>query len=291
MGHDGAVTVAALVDLLQAGGVVALTGAGISTDSGIPDYRGPSGAAFRRHAPMTYREFTQDPTARHRYWARSHAGWSMMKRAQPNDGHRAVASLEESGLVDAVITQNVDGLHQAAGSRAVVDLHGRLDRVACLDCGTVVDRVLIEERLVSVNGEWSLVAGIANPDGDVELTDDQVAAFIMVDCEACSGPLKPDVVYFGETVPRERVEDSYIRVEQARSLLVLGSSLHVYSGRRFVQRAAERGIPIAIVNQGPTRSDDLATIRVDAGLSEVLFTALEMTSSSMGRTVARLSMK
>jgi len=226
---------------------------------------------------MTFREFTQDPTARHRYWARSHAGWAMMKRAQPNDGHRAVARLQQAGLVEGVITQNVDGLHQAAGSRAVVDLHGRLDRVACLGCGTVVDRVRIEERLVAANGEWSLVAGIANPDGDVELTDDQVADFIMVDCEECSGPLKPDVVYFGETVPRERVQESYRQVEHARSLLVLGSSLHVYSGRRFVQRAAERGIPIAVVNQGPTRADDLASVRIDGSISQVLPAALDLT--------------
>lgn len=279
-------TVHALAALLEAGGVVAVTGAGISTDSGIPDYRGPSGAALRRHAPMTYREFTQDPAARHRYWARSHAGWSMMKRARPNDGHRAVATLEATGVVDAVITQNVDGLHQAAGSRSVVDLHGRLDRVACLDCGEVVNRARIEERLVAANGEWSLEAGTANPDGDVELTDMQVADFVMVDCEACAGPLKPDVVYFGETVPRDRVRVSYRHVDEARSLLVLGSSLHVYSGRRFVQHAAERGIPIAIVNQGPTRADDRATIRVDAGLSEVLMGVLEMTRSSQALSAA-----
>lgn len=279
-------TVRALADLLQAGSVVALTGAGISTDSGIPDYRGPSGAALRRHAPMTYREFTQDPAARHRYWARSHAGWSMMKRAQPNDGHRAVAILESSGLMDAVITQNVDGLHQAAGSRSVVDLHGRLDRVACLDCGAVVERARIEERLVAANGEWSLMAGLANPDGDVELTDEQVADFVMVDCEVCAGRLKPDVVYFGETVPRERVRESYRRVEEAQSLLVLGSSLHVYSGRRFVQHAAVRGIPIAIVNQGPTRSDELAAVRIEGSLSEVLTTATDLTGAPSSSKVS-----
>lgn len=276
MGHDGAMTVSALTDLLQAGGVVALTGAGISTDSGIPDYRGPSGAALRRHAPMTYREFRQEPAARHRYWARSHAGWPMMKRAQPNEGHRAVAEMERGGLLDGVITQNVDGLHQAAGSRAVVDLHGRLDRVICLDCAHVVDRGRVEERLILANGEWSHAAGLVNPDGDVDLTQDQIADFVMVDCEACDGPLKPDVVYFGETVPLDRVDESYRLVDEARALLVLGSSLHVFSGRRFVQRARDRGIPIAIVNQGPTRSDDLATIRLDAPISETLTFALAM---------------
>jgi len=259
-----------VAELLAAGGVVALTGAGISTDSGIPDYRGPTGASLRRHAPMTYREFRQEPAARHRYWARSHAGWPLMVRTRPNAGHLALAELERRGLVTGVITQNVDGLHGAAGSQNVVDLHGRLDRVACLDCGTVVPREEVEAALVKVNGPWRPTPGVHNPDGDVELTEEQISAFRMVDCATCGGALKPDVVYFGETVPRPRVDDCFTRVESAAALLVLGSSLHVFSGRRFVQRAADRGIPIVIVNQGPTRGDGLARIRVEAPLSGFL---------------------
>jgi NAD-dependent SIR2 family protein deacetylase len=260
----------AVAEVVVGGGVVAVTGAGMSTDSGIPDYRGPSGAAQRKHAPMTYREFRQEPAARHRYWARSHAGWPLMERTRPNDGHRALARLEEQGLVTGVITQNVDGLHGVAGSEAVIDLHGRLDRVACLDCANVVPRTEVEQALVELNGTWRPAPQVHNPDGDVELTDDQVRAFRMVDCSACGGALKPDVVYFGETVPRERVDECFAWVESATALLVLGSSLHVFSGRRFVQRAADRGIPIVIVNQGPTRGDALARIRVEARLSEFL---------------------
>lgn len=261
---------AAVGELLAAGGVVALTGAGISTDSGIPDYRGPTGAALRRHAPMTYLEFRRDPEARHRYWARSHAGWPLMRRARPNAGHRALAELERRGLVDGVITQNVDGLHGAAGSSRVIDLHGRLDRVVCLDCGVVVDRSEVEDALVRLNGDWRPSPVEHNPDGDVELTEEEIRAFRMVSCAICGGVLKPDVVYFGENVPRPRVSESFAWVDQARALMVLGSSLHVFSGRRFVQRASEAGIPIVIVNQGPTRADDLAAIRMDASLSEFL---------------------
>lgn len=260
----------AVAGLLAGGGVVALTGAGISTDSGIPDYRGPTGASRRVHAPMTYREFRQEPAARHRYWARSHAGWPLMLRTRPNAGHRALAQLEDRGLVSGVITQNVDGLHGAAGSRSVIDLHGRLDRVTCLDCSRVVPRAQVEEALVELNGDWRPTPRVHNPDGDVELTEEQIRAFRMVDCAACGGALKPDVVYFGETVPRPRVDECFARVEAASVLLVLGSSLHVFSGRRFVQRAADCGIPIVIVNQGPTRGDGLARIRVEAPLSEFL---------------------
>lgn len=259
-----------LVELMGFGGVVTLTGAGISTDSGIPDYRGASGAALRRHAPMTFREFTHDPEARHRYWARSHAGWPIMRSARPNPGHVALARLERDGIVASVITQNVDGLHGAAGSRRVIDLHGRLDRVTCLSCGSITAREEVRARLDAANPGWAPEPDQRNPDGDVDLTAEQVASFRMVDCAACQGPLKPDVVYFGESVPKERVARSYESVDAASALLVLGSSLHVYSGRRFVMRAAERGIPVAIVNIGPTRGDDLASIRVEGSVSEVL---------------------
>ncbi len=247
----------------------------MSTDSGIPDYRGPSGAALRKHAPMTCQAFTQDPAARHRYWARSHVGWPMMREAEPNISHHAVAALEASGAVSGVITQNVDGLHSAAGSRDVIDLHGRLDRVVCLDCREITARDAVAARLDAANPGWRSRSGLVNPDGDVEVSDGDVARFTMVDCETCSGPLKPDVVYFGENVPKDRVDESYRRVAEAAALLILGSSLHVYSGRRFVARAAELGIPVAIVNQGPTKGDPLADIRVEAPLAEVLIEVAE----------------
>jgi NAD-dependent SIR2 family protein deacetylase len=263
-----------LTQLLQAGGVVVLSGAGISTDSGIPDYRGASGAALRKHAPMTFQAFIGDPEARHRYWARSHVGWPMMRDARPNAAHHAVAAWQEAGVVTSVVTQNVDSLHAKAGSPEVVDLHGRLDRVVCLDCSIIESREVIAERLEAANPGWRHLTGAINPDGDVDLTDADVRQFTMVSCTRCGGVLKPDVVYFGETVPRDRVVDAYARVDEAQSLLVLGSSLHVYSGRRFVLRAVERGIPVAIVNQGPTRADDVADIRIDGSLGEVLVSVL-----------------
>ncbi|MFF3854537.1 NAD-dependent protein deacetylase [Micromonospora sp. NPDC002575] len=263
-------TIDAVAGLLAAGGVVVLSGAGLSTESGIPDYRGPSGVA-RRHTPMTFQAFTQDPAARRRYWARSHLGWRTIARAAPNGGHAAVARLQRGGLVDAVITQNVDGLHTAAGSASVVELHGRLDAVVCLDCGDRTTRERLDRRLREANPGFSAAVAAVNPDGDVDLPDAQVARFRPVDCECCrTGMLKPDVVFFGETVPPARVAACFDLVQRARALLVLGSSLTVMSGRRFVIRAAKQGIPVAIVNQGPTRGDDYATVRVDAPLGVAL---------------------
>ncbi len=260
----------ALVELVAAGGVVVLSGAGISTESGIPDYRGPSGASLRRHAPMTYQAFTRDPVARRRYWARSHIGWQAIARATPNAGHLAVAELERRGLVIATITQNVDGLHQAAGSREVVDLHGRLDRGVCLGCGALTDRVAVRERFAAANHDWTATVTAVNPDGDVDIPDDALDGFVVVDCLACGGLLKPDVVYFGESVPADRVEASFSAVDAASAVLVLGTSLTVYSGRRFVLRAAAAGTPVAIVNDGPTRGDDLAAVKLDAPLGPTL---------------------
>ncbi|MET7707791.1 NAD-dependent protein deacetylase [Micromonospora sp. NPDC005413] len=260
----------ALASLVAGGGVVVLSGAGLSTESGIPDYRGPSGVA-RRHTPMTFQAFTRDPLARRRYWARSHLGWRLIAGAAPNAGHRAVAGLQHAGLVDAVITQNVDGLHGAAGSTSVIELHGRLDEVTCLDCGNLTSREELDRRLREANPDFVAQVFAVNPDGDVDLPDEQVAAFRPVDCGICgTGMLKPDVVFFGETVPPQRVASCFAAVEQARSLLVLGSSLTVMSGRRFVIRAAKRGIPVAIVNQGPTRGDGNATVCVDAPLGALL---------------------
>lgn len=262
-------TVDSLAELVARRGVVVLSGAGLSTESGIPDYRGPSGAA-RRHAPMTYQAFVREPRARHRYWARGYLGWRHFGAVQPNDGHRVVAELESAGLVAGVITQNVDGLHAAAGSRAVIDLHGRLDRVVCLECGGTEDRRSVQSRLAEANASWAGAATAVNPDGDVDLPETDLDGFTMVDCTTCGGVLKPDVVYFGENVPADRVAESYRMVESGASLLVLGSSLTVFSGRRFVVRAAQAGTPVAIVNAGPTRCDDVAQVRIDAPLGDTL---------------------
>ncbi|MEV4759935.1 NAD-dependent protein deacetylase [Micromonospora sp. NPDC049559] len=260
----------ALTRLLAGGDVVVLSGAGLSTESGIPDYRGPDGALLRR-TPMTYQTFTRDEAARRRYWARSFVGWRTMARAEPNDGHRAVAQLERLGLVTGVITQNVDGLHQAGGSREVIELHGSLGQVICLDCGEVSTREELDERLRRANPGFDFGALEVNPDGDVELPEAAERTFRTVDCRACGyGMLKPDVVFFGETVPAERVQACFALVERARLLLVLGSSLTVMSGRRFVLRAAKLGIPVAIVNRGQTRGDHHATLCLDAPLGVVL---------------------
>ncbi|MCU1591228.1 MAG: Silent information regulator protein Sir2 [Frankiales bacterium] len=256
-----------LADLVGDGGVVVLSGAGLSTESGIPDYRGPSGLA-RRATPMSYQTFTGTRAARQRYWARSHLGWGLIARAAPNDGHRAVASLQARGLLAGVVTQNVDGLHQVAGAREVLELHGNLERVRCLACGDVTARSALDHRLRAANRGWRAQATAINPDGDVELVD--VDGFRIVDCALCDGVLKPDVVFFGETVPRDRVDAAFALVETAGSLLVLGSSLTVMSGYRFVLRAAKLGVPVAIVNDGRTRGDGQATVKVDGQLGEVL---------------------
>jgi NAD-dependent SIR2 family protein deacetylase len=251
------------------GAVVVLSGAGLSTDSGIPDYRGPSGAA-RRTTPMTYQAFTRDPVARRRYWARSHLGWRTIGDARPNAGHRAVAGLQRLGVLSGLITQNVDGLHQAGGARDVVELHGNHSRITCLGCGTLSPRADLEDRLNAANPGFAAAVSAINPDGDAELDDAELDGFTVVDCERCGGLLKPDVVYFGETVPPERVSHSFDLVGAARTLLVLGSSLTVMSGRRFVLRAAKEGIRVAIVNQGVTRGEPYASLVVDAPLGQVL---------------------
>jgi NAD-dependent SIR2 family protein deacetylase len=251
------------------GGVVILSGAGLSTDSGIPDYRGPSGSA-RKGTPMTYQAFTRDPIARRRYWARSHLGWRNIGDAEPNDGHRAVAHLQQLGLVDGIITQNVDGLHQAAGAHGVVELHGNLSWITCLDCGDQTPRPEVADRLEQANPHFAGVAEAINPDGDAELPDEQLDGFEIVDCLACGGMLKPDVVYFGESVPPARVSRSFAMVGDARTLLVLGSSLTVMSGRRFVLRAVKDGIRVAIVNRGVTRGEPYASLVIDAPLGIVL---------------------
>ena len=245
---------------------VALTGAGLSTDSGIPDYRGPGSPP---RAPMTYQEFVSGPRAQQRYWARSHLGWQRMGTARPNPGHRAVAALQRNGAVGTVITQNVDGLHGEAGARPVIDLHGRIDEVLCLGCREISSRVELHDRLTELNPDFGRQVDVGTaPDGDVDLEDTD--GFRLADCRSCRGVLKPHVVFFGENVPRDRVDVAFGTVDDAEAMLVAGSSLTVMSGLRFVRHAARRGIPIVIVNRGVTRGDPLATTRVDAGCSETL---------------------
>ncbi|MQY04688.1 NAD-dependent protein deacetylase [Actinomadura sp. RB68] len=258
-----------LAELVSRGDTVVLSGAGLSTESGIPDYRGPTG---RRRAgqPMTYQAFTGDAEARRRYWARSHAGWRHIAGAAPNAGHRVVAELERRGLVGGIITQNVDGLHAAAGAHQVIELHGALDRVVCLSCRARSARTELDRRLRAANPGWEAAPGRVNPDGDAVLDDERVAAFQVVGCPRCGGLLKPDVVFFGENVPRARVDECFALVAGAGLLLVLGSSLTVRSGYRFVQRAAALGVPVAIVNQGATRGDGDAVLTLDAPLGAAL---------------------
>ncbi len=258
-----------LADLLTTGDVVILSGAGLSTESGIPDYRGPTGLA-RRAEPMTYQTFTGGAAARQRYWARSHLGWRHIGRAVPNAGHHAVAELERRGLLAGTITQNVDGLHQAAGARRVVELHGSIDRICCLHCGERTARQELDQRLRSANPGWDATVTAINPDGDVLIACDQADQFRVVDCASCGGLLKPDVVFFGENVPQARVEECYALVGDASALVVLGSSLTVMSGYRFVRHAAKLAIPVVIVNHGPTRGDAHAQVIVDAPLGQTL---------------------
>lgn len=260
----------AVAGFVAEGGVVVLSGAGLSTESGIPDYRGASGS-LHRHTPMTYGDFLGSETGRQRYWARSHLGWRTIARAEPNGGHRAVAALQAQGFLDGIITQNVDGLHQAAGACEVVELHGNLDRVVCLGCRRTSSREQLDHRLRAANPRFESRAGRINPDGDVELPDEAVADFRLVPCRHCSSALlKPDVVFFGENVPRPRVERCYRLIDEARALLVLGSSLTVMSGFRFVRYAAKTGKPVLIVNQGETRGDPYAVVRVDLPLGSAL---------------------
>ena len=259
-----------LLELVAAGGVAILSGAGLSTESGIPDYRGPTGLA-RRATPMTYQTFTSSAAARRRYWARSHVGWRYIASAVPNRGHHAVAELGRHGLLAGIITQNVDGLHQAAGAAGVTELHGSLHRVICLDCGQRTPRTDLDRRLQAANpGLAERSAASVNPDGDADLDDSAAESFQVASCALCGGVLKPDVVFFGENVPPARVRACYTLVEQSSALVVLGSSLTVMSGLRYVRHAAGLGLPVVIVNQGATRGDQHATATLDAPLGDAL---------------------
>nr|WP_207923700.1 NAD-dependent protein deacetylase [Actinomadura bangladeshensis] len=258
-----------LADLVADGDVVVLSGAGLSTESGIPDYRGETGRR-RRADPMTYQAFTGSEAARRRYWARSHLGWRHIAAARPNAGHRAVAELQRRGLLAGIITQNVDGLQQAAGADGVIELHGALDRVVCLGCGERTPRGRLDARLRAANPGFEARADAINPDGDAVIPDAVIDAFRVAGCERCGGVLKPDVIFFGENVPPARVRECYALTEGAGALLVLGSSLTVLSGYRFVRHAARHGVPVAIVNRGATRGDEHALVTLDAPLGPAL---------------------
>jgi NAD-dependent SIR2 family protein deacetylase len=262
--------IAALIDraeaLLIGHRIVVLTGAGVSTDSGIPDYRG-EGAPVRN--PMTFQTFLDDERARQRYWAGSHLGWRHFSAAEPNDGHRALARLEVDGVVNGIVTQNVDGLHLRAGSRRVVDIHGSMDRVRCLHCGQQFARVDIAARMAAANPWLDSPDGVKlNPDGDVDV--DAVDDMIVPACSVCGGTLKPDVVFFGEFVPTEKFAEAAALVRQADAMVIAGSSLVVNSGIRLLDQATKRKIPIVIVNRGVTKGDQRADLKIDAGTSEVL---------------------
>lgn len=259
-----------LLQLLRGRRAVVLAGAGCSTESGIPDYRGPDA---KPRAPIQYGEFVRSDAARVRYWARSAVGWPRFSAARPNAGHHALAELEAAGAVQGIITQNVDGLHHAAGSRRVVELHGSLASVRCLGCGDVSPRGTFQERLLEGNAEWAerLTGAVEQaPDGDAELPSWAMETFRVPACEACGGVIKPDVVFFGENVPAERVEDAWRLFAEADVLLVAGSSLTVYSGRRFIYRAQQDGVPIGIINIGPTRADEMAAAKVEGPLGCIL---------------------
>jgi NAD-dependent SIR2 family protein deacetylase len=265
---------AALGALLREGDVVVLTGAGVSTDSGIPAYRDEEGR-WQQSAPMQFRDFTGSELARKRYWARSMVGWERMAGAQPNAAHHALAAMVQRQMLRLLVTQNVDGLHSAAGNRNVVDLHGRLDRVICLECKSLSDRRELQSRLVADNPEFLGKSFVARADGDVELAVDY-ERFVLSACRACGGVLKPDVVFFGENVPAPRVQTAMASLDGARALVIVGSSLMVFSGFRFARAAARLGVPIVIVNRGKTRADELSTLRLAGNVAELLDASLRV---------------
>ncbi|VCU68330.1 NAD-dependent protein deacetylase [Pigmentiphaga humi] len=242
--------------------LVVLTGAGCSTDSGIPDYRDGHGQ-WKRRPPIDLLTFAGDTAARARYWARSMVGWRYFGKAGPNPAHHALAALEARGGMRLLVTQNVDGLHQAAGNRAVVDLHGRLDTVRCLDCGHKLARADLQAEMERLNPQWAVLDAAHAPDGDADLESDDFSGFRMLPCPSCGGVLKPDVVFFGEQVPAERIAAVLQAVREADAMLVVGSSLMVHSGYRYVRTAAEAGVPVAAVNLGRTRAEDLLALKIE----------------------------
>ena len=259
-----------LQDFIQAHPRLAvITGAGVSTSSGIPDYRDEQGE-WKRSRPVEFRPFMTDIKVRQRYWARSTVGWPIISRAQPNGAHRALAQLEHQGIVQLLITQNVDGLHSSAGSRDVIDLHGRLETVRCMSCTHTLPRAELQRQLLADNPTWAEIEGRVAPDGDVDIEGRDYSGFIVPVCAECGGILKPDVVFFGENVPRERVDRAFQGVAKADALLVVGSSLMVYSGYRFAEAAAAAGKPIAAINLGKTRADHLLALKIRQPAEEAL---------------------
>ncbi|HEY8087781.1 MAG TPA: NAD-dependent protein deacetylase [Polyangiaceae bacterium] len=258
-----------LCELVRGKAVLALTGAGLSTESGIPDYRSPESLA-RARRPIHGPEFVRSASLRRRYWARSTLGWERMRSAAPNAGHRALARLEAAGRVVRVVTQNVDRLHHKAGSRRVTELHGALADVVCLGCAAIEDRDRLQARLLALNPGWASRGAETAPDGDADLPTDEVERFVVAPCTACGGVLKPRVVFFGENVPRPVVDEAFAAVDAAELLLVLGTSLAVFSGYRFLRRAVERGIPVAMVNRGPVRGEEHAVLKVEASTGETM---------------------
>jgi NAD-dependent SIR2 family protein deacetylase len=246
-----------------------LTGAGCSTPSGIPDYRDAEGQ-WKRAQPVTYQAFMGEEKTRRRYWARSLVGWRLIRQAKPNDAHRALAALEAAGRSELLLTQNVDRLHQAAGSERVIDLHGRIDLVRCMDCERRSPRVELQAELSALNPDWFDLDAAEAPDGDADLEGADFSSFVIPPCSRCGGLLKPDVVFFGENVPRDRVEAAFRHLDEADAMLIVGSSLMIYSGFRFVERAASLGKPVAAINLGRTRADALLALKVEAPCESAL---------------------
>lgn len=266
---------AALADFIMASGrLFVLTGAGISTASGIPDYRDPAGA-WKRRRPMTGQAFKSSIERRRRYWAGSYLGWPAVAEARPNHAHAALVTLETRSRTSAVVTQNVDRLHQSAGNRRVIDLHGRLDRLVCLSCRRRYARGAFQRRLREANPGWRFTPDELAPDGDVPVAPEYLEGFRIPGCRRCNGVLKPDVVFFGEAVPRQRVTRAFRHLAAADAVLVLGSSLMVWSGYRFAREAARTGKPIAAVNRGRTRADDLLDLKIEADCGDALTAALQ----------------
>ncbi len=246
-----------------------LTGAGCSTDSGIPAYRDRQGI-WQRSPPMTWQRFTGSAADRARYWARSMLGWRHVRDARPNATHRALAILEDTGCMQVLVTQNVDGLHQAGGNRNIIDLHGRLDRVLCLSCNRCFAREEVQQALEALNPDWCSHEAAQAPDGDAEPASEHPDAFHVPSCPRCHGMLKPDVVFFGENVPRQRLAHALEQFQRADAMLVLGSSLMVYSGYRFAVAASRRGMPLAAVNLGRNRADPLLDLKLDCRCDQAL---------------------
>ena len=266
---DQQVGIAELTAQLARGSVFVLSGAGVSTDSGIPGYRDERGA-WKGRAPVQYRYFVGSESVRKSYWARSSLGFRLIANATPNAAHHALRALEARCVLSLLVTQNVDGLHRRAGSEQLVDLHGRLDQVRCLGCEALTSREGLQSELLDRNPEFAQASATFKPDGDAELEDVDYERFVVVPCATCGGMLKPHVVFFGESVPRERVQQAMSALESSRLLLIVGSSLMVFSGYRFARAAARLGLPIAIVNRGVTRADELSELKLDGDVGEIL---------------------